>query len=322
MPRRRRVAPSTRLVLTSLFFLSVVGLVLPRSWTHSLISLVQVVIPFVDGVESATDSVLGTASGAASPVPAEIHDTLQRQKRALEHQVVALASRVRSLEDEVSLLTATRMWKVGEDRLGARGRLVPAKVIHRDLLSWRDSQLVRTGTLQGVRRGSPVASAHFTIDQGSVAGVRSGLSIVLGETLIGFVEQCGTHTARVKLLSDVSVQMKVRIGRLTSEGFIPRDGFFWLVGRGRGLMELRDLDRSDIRGGRIRAGDIVLADATSSLLPVAMVIGRIVQIEPDRTNPLLSIATVRGDVEAATLQRVYVYDPQHDPDSTPDRADG
>lgn len=320
--RRRRIVRSTRLILIGLFFLSVAGLLLPGSWTHGLISLVQVAIPFVDGAQSVSESVLGGGRGNASPVPPETHLALQREKRALEHQVVALATRVRSLEDEVALLTATRLWDVDNARLGARGRLIPAKVIHLDILFWRDSRLVRAGTLQGVRRGAPVTSAQFTIDRGKEAGLRNGLAIVLGETLIGFVEQAGTHTARVKLLSDVSVQMKVRVGRLMPNGFVPREGFFWLIGRGHGLMELRDLQRDQVRQGLIAPGDIVLSDPTSSLLPVAMVIGKIVRIDPDRTNPLLSIATVAGESQPVSLQRVYVYDPQSESKPAPDPSDG
>ena len=181
--------------------------------------------------------------------------------------------------------------------------------------------------LQGVHRGSPVIAEVFTIDQGNSAGFASGSAVVLGSVLVGFVEQIGTRTARVKLVSDVSIQMKVRLGRFvaaapaaggTSRGgrpadqFTPLDGAFWLVGRGRGVMEVRDLDRRDVHAGIMRVGDIVLSDPTSGPLPAAMVIGRITQIDADHENPLLAIAIVHAQTDISSLERVYVFDPDDD----------
>ena len=135
-------------------------------------------------------------------------------KAALAHQVAALTIRVAELEREVGILTATRLWDVDGARLGASGQLIPAGVVTGDLLPWRSSSLINAGTLQGVRPGAAVTSCHFTVNRGTDDSVRNGLAILLGETLIGWVEQAGTHTARVKLLTAPSVAMKVRIGRL------------------------------------------------------------------------------------------------------------
>jgi cell shape-determining protein MreC len=310
------------LILAGLLFISITGFLLPAAWTQGLISLVQVLIPFVDGAESLTDSALAAVSAESPPVAAADYLAIERHNAALEHQVVALSQRVWSLEDEVALLTATRLWQTGDDLLGAQGRLIPAKVLHRDLVSWRDSRLVRAGTLQGVRRGAPVTSAAFTVNRGTESGIRDGLAIVLGETLVGVVEQAGTHTSRVKLISDTSVQMKVRLGRIDDDGFAPHGGAYWLVGRGRGEMVLRDVPRDLVRSGEIAEGDVVLSDPSANLLPVAMVIGRISAIEPDRSNALLSIARVAAECRLDALQRVYVFDPQGDPHPAPSRADG
>jgi cell shape-determining protein MreC len=268
----------------------------------------QVIVPFQDGATVATDSIARVIAADKGTVSRRAYETLQREKAALEHRVAALATRAAELKKEVDLLAATRLWDVDGHRLGARGRLIPARVITEDLLPWRSSRLVTVGTLQGIRRGSAVTSRVFTIDEGDAGGLRGGMAVVLGEAFIGLVEQVGTHVSRVKLLSDVSVQMKVRVGRFTDDGFVSLDKYFWLTGRGNGVMEIRDAQRRDVETGLIQVGDTVLSDPTSDMLPAAMTIGRITAIEPDRDNPLLSIVTVNSVIEERSLRRIYVYD--------------
>ena len=120
----------------------------------------------------------------------------------------------------------------------------------------------------------------------------------------------GLTLPRVKLLSDVSTEMKARIGRFHDGEFVLVDGYFWLTGRGRGLMEIRDADRRDVDAGKIKVGDVVLSDPTSDAVPTAMTIGRIVEITPDRDRPLFCILAVASEVATEALQRVYVYDPE------------
>lgn len=291
----------------------IVAWFLPRAWTGKLISLVQVIVPLQDAATAAGDAVGGAARRQAGPVSRDVFDALQRQKAALEHQTAALSVRVADLERETQLLTATRLWDVEGRGIGARGRLIPARIVAPDLLPWRSSRVVGAGTLQGVRRGSGVISRIFTIDQGDAGGVDHGMAVLLGEVFVGMVEQAGTHTARVKLLTDVSVEMKVRIGRFTDGEFIPLDKYFWLAGRGDERMEIRDAERRDVEAGVIRVGDTVLSDPTSDILPAAMTIGKISAVAPDRDNPLLSILSVQSAVDLTSLRRVFVYDSAPEP---------
>lgn len=306
--------PARRTYLAVLLGLSIVALLLPGKWTGKLISLVQVIVPFQDAATFATDSVAAVINADPGSVSRGAYEALEREKAALEHRTAALAIHVAELQEEVDLLTATRTRHVGEDSIGARGRLIPARIITEDLLGWRSSRLVSAGSLQGVRRGSAVTSRVFTIGRGAGIGVLDGMAVVLGEAFVGLVEQVGTHTARVKLLSDVSVQMKVRIGRFTHDEFVPLDRYFWLAGRGNGTMEIRDAGRRDVEAGEVQLGDTVLSGPGSGALPAAMTIGTITAIEPDRNNPLLSILTVQSAVSVTSLRRVYVFDPLPDSD--------
>ena len=288
------------------------ALLAPSSWTGKLISLAQIVVPFQHAVVGAADAVAGSGADGpnGAPVDPAAHLALEREKEALRHEVAALSTRINELQGEVDLLTATRLWEVDGRRIGARGRLIPASVITDDLLPWRSSRLVNVGSLQGVRRGDAVASRFFSIDRGESDGVRDGMAILLKETLVGVVDQVGTHTARVKLLSDVSMQMKVRIGRFTPDGFAPLQSYFWLAGAGHGTMRIADAQRRDVDAGVIQVGDAVLSDPMRDTLPTAMMIGRITAIEPDHDNPLLSILTVEPAMDESALRRVFVYDPE------------
>jgi cell shape-determining protein MreC len=278
---------------------------LPRPWIRRLGALTQILLPFQHAASSAADSL--------SPEPGL--DSSAAAKAAAEHQAAALAARVQQLEAEVKLLTATRLWDINGQKIGAKGALIPARVIAGDLLPWRSSRLIDSGTATRVSAGDPVLSAVFTIDRGADEGARGGLAIVAGETLIGFIDHAAGQSARVRLLSDPQSAMKVRIGRVTDHGLEGPDRYFWLAGRGPGRMEIEDAEMQDAQDGRIRPGDLVLSDPEHELLPAALVIGSIERIDVNRDKPLFAVLSVRSAVDEKPLRRVYVYDPGAEVDS-------
>ncbi|HNQ22379.1 MAG TPA: rod shape-determining protein MreC [Phycisphaerae bacterium] len=309
MTRRRRPRPYLRTILISLLALSLLGLLLPRSWTAPLMSLVQVLAPFQAATQAVADGAQARTAGDTPPPTAEEHQQLRQQAEALRHQVAALSAHAVALEEENALLTAVRLRGEGGSALGARGRLIPARVIAQDVVAWRSSRLIDAGTLRGVQPGAIVTSRAFDINQGEEIGLRPGLAVLLAETLVGTVEKTGTHTARVRLLSDITSARRVRIGRFVEDRFALVEPVFWLIGTGRGRMELRDVDRRLVQDGLVAIGDIVLSDPTDEMLPAALTIGKITMVEPDRGNPLLRVLTVEPVVPETQLQRVYVYDP-------------
>lgn len=275
----------------------------PPAWTRPLMNLVQWIVPIGHVTQVAVESVEGHVP-AAPALSAEECRSLEQLNASLQNQAAALTARIEELEREVQTLTATRLWDADGRRLGSRGRLIPARVVGEDVLPWRSSRLLTAGTWQGVREGQAV------LDRGEDAAVRPGLAILLGQTLIGTIEQTATHSSRVKLISDVSTQMKVRIGRFSGERFELLDRYFWLTGRGQGRMEIRDVDKRDVDSGVIRAGDVVLSDSQHEVLPAALTIGRVAEVAVNRDNPLFAILTVHSAVPEESLRRVYVYDPQ------------
>lgn len=296
-------------MLVVLAAVSVTLMVTPQFWWHKLISLIQVIVPFQHAAEAGMhrlDDVLADDVPSLTP---DQYDELLRARAAAEHQVAALTLRIEELEREVGVLTATRLWNADGRAIGARGRLIPARILTGDMAPWRSSRLLTAGTVQGVQRGASVLSDYFTIDRGAESRITSGQAILSGESLIGLVVQTGTHTSRVQLLSDPATQMKVRLGRFEDDVFRLADGYFWLVGRGGGVMEIRDVKKQDVDAGRLRIGDRVLADPASTGLPTALVVGRVAEVITDPRKPLFATLIVEPAVDPASLRRVYVFDP-------------
>lgn len=284
-------------------------LLLPRRWTHRLVALVEPLVPLQEATTAAAEGLadaLGTPKAAVSRAD---YDALQRAYQGMLHETAALGLRAAQLEEEVAILTAIRTWTVEGARIGATGQLIPARVVSADVHGWRDSRLVDAGSAQGVTRGMAAVSHMFSVEvEGSAEPLREGLAILLREAVVGVVEQAGLGTARVRLIGDVGMETKVRVGRLHENGLEARAGYYWLIGLGRGVMQIRDVDRRDVDSGAVAAGDVVLCDSGFAGLPVPMVMGRITAVEGDLHNPLLAIATVEAAVRAGELRRVYVYD--------------
>jgi len=298
--RRKGKRATRKRIFAALLVCSAVGFLLPTSVTGRLMSLVQVLVPLQDATNRGADAI-GTALVAApEPMPSAADiGRMTVRNQSLRHTVITLRAEVDVLERTVRELAGIR------DR-GMPGRLVPARVAAPDVLSWRESQLIDAGTLQGVRRDAIVVSNHFTVNLGTEEGVRSGQVVLAAEAFIGTVEAVGTHTARVKLVSDPTTRMPVLIAR-GAEG--PLDAEFWFVGAGGNRARIEDVDHRFIKEGGIQIGDGVLTVSGDDRLPVSMVIGSIQSIAQDKHNPLLYTLDVELAIDANRLRRVYVVDP-------------
>lgn len=301
--RRKGRRTTRRRIFAALLLCSVVGLLLPTSVTGRLMNLFQVLVPLQTAANRGAEA-MGTAIGGSDEPelsPAELEQVVA-QNEALRHTVASLQLALDELEEANWELAGIR------DR-GMPGKLIPGQVVAPDVLAWRESQLIDAGTLQGVRRNAAVISNHFAISLGTDEGVRSGQAVLAAEVFVGTVEVAGTHTARVKLVSDPTTRMAVLIARDQGETFLPLDAEFWLVGTGEGHARIEDVDHRYVNRGQIEVGDWVLTVHGDERLPISMVVGTIRSVTPDRDNPLLYILDVKPAIDADRLRRVYVVDP-------------
>ena len=290
-------------VFAALLVCSLVGLLLPRSLTGGLMNLLQILVPLQDTANRAVDAVSGTVVGRpASRVSAAEWENAQARQQALQHTVVTLQSTIAALEQSNRELAAIR-------GRGMPGKLIPARVVAPDVSAWRRSQLIDAGSLRSVRNDAAVISNYFTAHLGTEDGARTGLAVLSGEVLIGTIETAGTHTSRVKLLSDPTTRMAVLIARTQGDQFLPLDAEFWLVGAGENQARVRDVDHRYVKSGEIREGDGVLTVHGDPRLPVSMMVGTVRSAGPDRDNPLLYVLEVELAIDPARLRRVYVVDP-------------
>jgi cell shape-determining protein MreC len=302
-----RFRPRRKLTKRSIFALLLAGsclaLLLPRSFTGKLLHVVQLGTPLAARTSQAIDATGELLTGQDAPVPASEYQSLTMRLAALEHQLAAQSARVQQLEAENRVLTGIR-----ERGLGQRGRLIPARAVATDPLDWRESRWITQGTRRGVRDGLAVTSAKFSTALGTEEGARDGLAVLASEHLIGVVHQAGAYASKVRLLSDPATQMRVVIGRPGEDGFALLPASFWLVGAGRGRIEVRDVDRRYIDDGQVRVGDVVLSPPDEPGLPAALMIGAITQIQPDRDNGLLRVLEVTPPIDLSAIRQVYIVD--------------
>ena len=269
-------------------------------------NLVQVLVPIQAGATSVADRVGDAVGGGRPDVSAEEHDRVVREAQALRRTVAALSARVGQLAEANRQLTGLR-----ERSLGPAGVLIPARLVADDLLSWRDSGLLDAGTLRGVQRHAGVTTRTLSLDVGSQDGATDGMIVLAGEVLVGWVAHAGTHTARVKLLSDPTCRMPVAIGRFEGDAFhrVPPEepAEFWLVGAGAGRLRIIDVDHRYVDGepAGIQVGDVVVSSPDDPRVPLALTVGTISRIEPDPDNGLLFTLTVESAVPER-LRQVYV----------------
>ena len=119
-----------------------------------------------------------------------------------------------------------------------------------------------------IARGSASSfSQTITIDVGSSSGIRSDMTVISQNGLVGVVKSTTSSTSRVLLLSDPSFKVGVRIARSQSVGV--------LSGLGSTEYSLVLLDPS----GTIKTGDILLTNGSEGNrpfvpgVPVGVVVG-------------------------------------------------
>ncbi len=283
--------------LVILLAVAAVAFVLPAAVTGRMANLLQIIAPLQDIVSRLTD--WNDPAGLAGSEGGRAADRIE----ALRSTVATLAAQNQALRRENEMLAGVR----GRG-LGARGRLIPARIIAGDALAWRESKTLLAGRRAGVRRGDAVLSDRFSLDLGQTEGVSEGMAVVAAEALVGVIERCGSYTSQVGSLSDPDTRMAVTIARVDGSSVSTMDEVFWLVGQGGGRIEIRDVHHKYINGGAIRVGDMVMTLADDLTLPPNVTIGKIASIKVDPGNSLLYVLQVEPAVGLADLRRVFVVD--------------
>jgi len=280
---------------------------IPPAWTDGVKNFTQLLVPIQSPAYSGARSTAmrlaewsaSVQSGASSPADERI---------ALQNQVAALCDQLEQVRTENSRLRGLR-----ELYVPPAVRIVPARVVARDVSSWRDSLLLSRGRRSGVDRSDPVTSRLF-VNRGGFEGVGLQHRVLAGEFLIGEVDQAGPLMARVRLYSDLGVRTEVRIGRNVDGRFKTVDYPCTLLGRGHGEMVIENVPlrfiardgAADVGAQAIRTGDLVVSVAAPPNLPTAMVIGRVASFEDDPRKRLVAAVHVEPGVPADQIGDVFI----------------
>jgi len=320
--KARLTWPSRNGVFAILMVCSLVVMWLPTRWTSGLKCAGQALVPFQSGIYAVTTP---ASSGAddSSRVSAEEYQQLAGELEAKRNEVVSLRLLIREMEAERP--TVAMILRKLADRTATReGSLLPARVIAYNPTAWRDTALLGSGRRRGISEDMWVASRRL-LDAGGKDGVRGGMVVLAREYLIGRIDEVTPYRSRLVLLSDLESKAEVWIGRISGDRFkvLPspdalragqrwaesgQEARFFLVGRGKGEMIIGDVHEDYVKQGVLAPGDLVVSAGTSAKLPVAMIFGRIEDIEDDPGQRQLRQLVVRCPIDTSKLRWVYVVD--------------
>ena len=247
--------------------------ILKRIWLRHRLELLlalALLLPFIApsggffaGILDAGLLVLPRASAADSADPGD--EWRDAYYRALQ--------RIGELESRLLAVAASENLKMRDPAFWRRKPVrIEAAVIARDASPWRGS---------------------VTISAGKSDGVEAGQAVVVGEALIGVVQEVRTLTARVRLLGDAGQRVWSEI--LTADG--PREG---LVTGSGGSLEMKH-----VAAGAGRAGDPVFSGGGTVGIPAGLLLGSVLSIEDENRDGLAEVE-VRPAVDPRDLRIVNV----------------
>jgi cell shape-determining protein MreC len=298
--------PSKRAVFAGLMVLSALALALPRDWSDALKNAGQLLVAPMDWLYRLSH---GAAASVSRLNPAFNHDAKEQQ--VLLHQLASQVATTEQLREENARLRALR-----DGGLSVSLPLLPAKVVARDVVAWRDSVLIERGSTRGVGRRDWVASRFF-VDQGRAAGLEEGQVVLAGECLLGHVEQVSPYMSRVQLLSDIDgPRTEVRVGARRGQSFEFVDYPCSLRGHGRGRMIIEDVPYQYVEATairepgpdqrRIRVGDLVFTSPGQLGLAVPLVVGEVIELVENPKKRLVVSLLVRPPVPIDRIREVFI----------------
>jgi rod shape-determining protein MreC len=180
--------------------------------------------------------------------------------------------REENLQLREALVASNRLERVAALRQDFEVPMLPAELVGSDVSPWFRSVL---------------------LDRGRVDGVRSGMSVISEQGLVGLVVATSGHAAKTMLLLDRQTAIDGTVQRSRARG----------IARGQGGDEL--LFEFEARGGDVQAGDVVMTSGLDGVHPKGLLIGTVGKVsEPG--HGLLATATLVPAVDFGRLEQAFV----------------
>jgi len=255
-------------------FLPLLALILmrlPSSAAEQMRLLASPVLSPLSGVTGgwSLDVSAGNGTDRVRPADGDELSRLRRDVRTLENALAESAVRLGAYDRRVRDLARIRG---GLDGLPVRvvpGRFVPVDVAG----EWMGGRLDR-GTTDGIRKGGAVVQR--ILDRGAREAIERGEPVLTAAGLVGIVDEVGSRTSVVRLLTHPKSALMVQI--------VTRRGGVWVAGptgSACGNGDGRTLGILGIgKGADVQVGDFVVTSASpESPLPPYLIVGRVTRCE-------------------------------------------
>lgn len=219
--------------------------------------------------------------------------------------------------------------------LGFRGRLIPANVLSRDAVGWRESALLDIGKNSDLKPSQwAMAGVRSFVDRGRDSGQPGKLedsswaaAVVRGiqrqGVLIGRIEQVGQVASRIKLLTDFDSQLTAQIypgpDAKAGDAGQPLAGAACIAtcvirGDGPNRLIASNVDPPKVQPHQgeaaerpVQPGDLVVTDPAAPSMPGALFIGVVESVDPVRHTAFIK------PPDYSRLRRLYIFDPKEGP---------
>ncbi len=289
-----------RLVMAVLVFVALGFLFLPPRLTEQ--------------VRLLAGSVFAPLQNATGAWALDLAQEVRQERRSgpEEDAIPRLVAEIAALEDALAQSAARqgeyerRLRDLAQIRKGLDPlpcRLIPARLMAPEVAGGRAGARLIGGAEAGVRKGQAVVLRHVT--GGADAGLSRGDPVLTAAGLVGVVEEVGSLSSTVRLLTDPRSSLMIQIVTC-------RDGK-WLAGPtgvARGTENGTALRLEGVpRTADVRVGDyVVTSPSPESPLPAYLIVGRIAQCELAPAGLFFEIA-VEPRVAPAEANEVFVVAP-------------
>lgn len=141
---------------------------------------------------------------------------------------------------------------------------------------------------------------ELIINRGKDDGLAKGQFVWGDNSIIGKISDLSSRTARVKLITDSTSKVEVKIAKLNIDRVMQGSG------NNSAKVEMLSTDH------KVKVGDVVFARKKPGLLDAPIIIGTVTQCKKDDEKPMLWDITVKPvcDIEALNTVAVIIMNPQ------------
>lgn len=137
----------------------------------------------------------------------------------------------------------------------------------------------------------------YTLDRGSLHGIRAGMPVVTAQGLVGRVEQVGLSYCTVTSVLETTSSVGVYDARSGADGLLVGD----LKLREQGLCRISGVDAD----ADVQVDDLIVTAGTGSVYPAGLTVGRVIAIEPDPYSRTMTV-TVEPEVDLDSISTVMI----------------